>query len=959
MTKYDTKVELNFKCIGGGKMSNYGLPEYDQHRGWIMNARTRNMSWDLIMFAARGDDVGLKDFLVQQTKLNFWKEIDCVDWKALVQLQKDAEEQTKEIDYLSGQAMIMEEGEDNDVSIPADTQSAWQLYRKSLIQNGFKDEVVGEMERATLKILKRLSNDTTTMLPVKGLVIGNVQSGKTANMAALMAMAADWGWNMFIVLSGTIENLRQQTQTRLFQDLNQGGSNLHWRPLEHLSKQTDISQRVQSLHFEESSKQRYFTVCLKNPGRLKKLIQWLQSDANKQKQMKILVIDDEADQAGINTADVNSATIRTINRLIRDLVNGRNEKSQEISNKYKAMNYIGYTATPYANILNEAGTDSLYPRSFISTLSVSKEYFGPQQIFGLEGGETTFEGLDIVRIISDEDLQAIKVIHEEGSPCVPLALQHSICWFLCGVSCMRIWGYKKPISMLIHTSQKTDHHQNISEAVKDWITSKDPAFLVEKCEKIWKYETKMFTFNKFREQYPQYNRKDDEINKYPDFSEIKEQLAILLSKDISNIPLDEENELNYHEGLHLCVDNCKNNGVNDEGMHVRLAYPSSANMPSPAPAFIIVGGATLSRGLTIEGLISTFFLRSVSQADTLMQMGRWFGYRKGYELLPRLWITSKTNDQFKFLAALDQELRDEIHEMDTLGKSPAVYGPKVKNSPKLSFIRITAKNRMQTAQPTDMDFSGSFNQTYKFDNDGEILLHNINIANDFISQLGSSEPMKPCNEHAENTLIWRNVDFSKVKKLLTGYRFHQRLSVFDDINSLINWIEKITQDGKLENWNIVMAGKVSDKNSVWNSPGGAVNKVSRTKKRSMNESDNVINIGVLSDPKDVIADVDLENQSEEIIGMVKKFKSLYAREIRSLAGLDTTPQLIMYMIDKDSKKQGESKTRENLNAVEDIVGICLNIPGGRRGTDYTATVSIHMNNDIFNDEGDLEVTHED
>ncbi|RFZ76004.1 endonuclease [Lacrimispora amygdalina] len=940
-------------------MSNYGLPEYDQHRGWIMNARTRNMSWDLIMFAARGDDVGLKDFLMQQTKLNFWKEIDCVDWKALVQLQKDAEEQTKEIDYLSGQAMIMEEGEDNDVSIPGDTQSAWQLYRKSLIQNGFKDEVVGEMERATLKILKRLSNDTTTMLPVKGLVIGNVQSGKTANMAALMAMAADWGWNMFIVLSGTIENLRQQTQTRLFQDLNQGGSNLHWRPLEHLSKQTDISQRVQSLHFEESSKQRYFTVCLKNPGRLKKLIQWLQSDANKQKQMKILVIDDEADQAGINTADVNSATIRTINRLIRDLVNGRNEKSQEISNKYKAMNYIGYTATPYANILNEAGTDSLYPRSFISTLSVSKEYFGPQQIFGLEGGETTFEGLDIVRIISDEDLQAIKFIHEEGSPYVPLALQHSICWFLCGVSCMRIWGYKKPISMLIHTSQKTDHHQNISEAVKDWITSKDPIFLVEKCKEIWEYETKVFTFNKFREQYPQYDRKDDEIKKYPDFSEIKEQLAILLSKDISNIPLDEENELNYHEGLHLCVDNCKNNGVNDEGMHVRLAYPSSANMPSPAPAFIIVGGATLSRGLTIEGLISTFFLRSVSQADTLMQMGRWFGYRKGYELLPRLWITSKTNDQFKFLATLDQELRDEIHEMDTLGKSPAVYGPKVKNSPKLSFIRITAKNRMQTAQSTDMDFSGSFNQTHKFDNDREILLHNINVANEFISELGNSESIKPCNDHAGNTIIWRNVDFSKVKKLLTDYRFHQRLSVFDDINSLINWIEKITQDGKLENWNIVLAGKVSDKNSVWNSPGGAINKVSRTKKHSMNESDNVLNIGVLSDPKDVIADVDLENQSEEVISKVKKFKSLYAREIRSLAGLDATPQLIMYMIDKDSKVQGTSKTREDLRAVEDIVGICLNIPGGRRGTDYTATVSIHMNNDIFNDEGDLEDTHED
>lgn len=384
-------------------MSNFGLPEYDQHREWIRNARNRNMKWEEIDYAGRGNDEGLSEFLTQQSLLNFWKEVSCSEWKELVHLQKEAEEQTQVIDYLSGQAMIMGEGEDNDVTVPADPQSAWQLYRKKLIKGGFKEEIVDEMERTTLKILKRLSSDTTEMKPVKGLVIGNVQSGKTANMAALMAMAADWGWNMFIVLSGTIENLRQQTQNRLLNDLNCQG-NLNWNGLEHLSKKPMLGQRTQDLHFDKTSKQRYFTVCLKNPGRLRGLIQWLQSDGNKQKQMKILVIDDEADQAGINTANVNSSTIKTINRLIRDLVNGKNEKSQEISNKYKAMNYIGYTATPYANILNEAGEDSLYPRNFISTLSVSKEYFGPQQIFGFEGGDYDYDGLDIVRIIDEDDL---------------------------------------------------------------------------------------------------------------------------------------------------------------------------------------------------------------------------------------------------------------------------------------------------------------------------------------------------------------------------------------------------------------------------------------------------------------------------------------------------------------------------------------------------------------------------
>ncbi len=938
-------------------MANFGLPIYDQHRQWIRNAHTNaKKTWDEIFMGCAADENGLKSFLNNQVVMNFWEEISCEEWKELVQLEKDAEEQTKQIDFLSGQALIFNSGEENDTRISTDKNSAWQLYRKKLVSNGFKEETVEQMERTTYRILKKLSIDTTQIEPVRGLVIGNVQSGKTANMAALMAMAADCGWNMFIILSGTIENLRQQTQNRLISDLNCPG-NLNWIGLEHLSKRPALGQRTQDLHFEDNSKQRYFTVCLKNPGRLRGLIQWLQADTNKQKQMKILVIDDEADQAGINTADVNSSTIRTINKLIRNLVNGKNEKSEDVKIKYRAMNYIGYTATPYANILNESGEDSLYPRNFISTLSVSKEYFGPQQIFGLEGGEYDYDGLDIVNIIDDSDLQAIKDIHEEGYSYVPLALQDAICWFMCGVACMRIWNYKKPISMLIHTSQKTDHHGNIAEAVKDWISSRTVEDMILKCEKVWNEETKKFTFEKFRAQYADYDRKDEELNKYPEFEQLKPQLEILLETEVSNIPLDEEEELTYHEGIHMCVDNCKNNGINDDGMYVRLAYPTSENMPSPAPAFIVIGGATLSRGLTIEGLISTFFLRSVSQADTLMQMGRWFGYRRGYELLPRLWITSKTNDQFKFLSALDQELRDEIHEMETLGKNPDQYGPRVKNTPKASFIRITAKNRMQSAKPTDMDFSGSFNQTYLFDNDKDILCNNIVVVENFISSLGEPETHKECNVHANNTIIWRNIDFSQIKDLLKKYKFNQRLGVFNDIDSVISWVEKISIDGKLEAWNIVLAGKGSDRNSVWESPVGPVNKVSRTRKKPKNEADTAINIGVLRDPKDVIADVDLEGKSKDIVEKVTKFQAKYAKEIRSLAGLNTTPQMIIYMIDKNSTTNSES--RMNLDAVEDIVGLCMNIPGGKRGTDYTATVSIHLQNDIFDDDGDLEGTNED
>jgi hypothetical protein len=123
------------------------------------------------------------------------------------------------------------------------------------------------------------------------------------------------------------------------------------------------------------------------------------------------------------------------------------------------MNYIGYTATPYANVLNESGKNSLYPRNFITSLKVSKEYFGPQQIFGIEGGD--YDGLNIVRVIDSGDLLELHDLHDGETDLIPESLEDAICWFFCCVSTMRLWGYKKPISMLVHTSQKTAHHKTV------------------------------------------------------------------------------------------------------------------------------------------------------------------------------------------------------------------------------------------------------------------------------------------------------------------------------------------------------------------------------------------------------------------------------------------------------------------------------------------------------------------
>lgn len=946
-------------------MPDYTLPKYDKPREWIKTSRERGFDWETIMMARKSDEVELEHFLSDQEDMNFWPSLSAEEWKKIVQLQKNAEENTKNISFKKGFALIHNQAEVNAVTVPEDAFSSWQLYKKKLLSDGFKEETVDEIERTTLKILKRLNNNTTESGPVKGLVIGNVQSGKTANMAALMAMAADWGWNMFIVLSGTIENLRIQTQNRLFNDLNQQGT-IFWRSLEHLSKSVDISQRAQSLHFDSSSKERYFTVCLKNSSRLSKLIQWAQADSHKQKQMKILVIDDEADQASINTANIDTDEQKKINKLICALVNGKNEKSEDIGTSYQAMNYIGYTATPYANVLNDSKDESLYPKNFITTLAVSNEYFGPQQIFGYNGEskDTYFEGMNIIRTIESQELYEIKEIHDGNYYDTPESLIDALCWFLCGVACMRIWKYKKPVSMLVHTSQKTDHHSMIASVISDWLEKTQHDIIISRIKKVWERETSEFTLENFREQYPSYDIPNSLINNYPKFKEVLEEIEIILGDGISHIRLGDDGELSYHNGIHLCIDNCTNNGINNEGMHVRLAYPESEKISIFAPAFIVVGGATLSRGLTIEGLMSTFFLRSVGQADTLMQMGRWFGYRKNYELLPRIWVTEKTRMQFEFLAALDQELRDEIQYMDVNGRSPSEYGPKVKNSPKISFIRITSKNKMQSATDSTMDYSGASNQTYLFDCNPDILNANIDLTEKFLATLGSAWDKSGKENYNKNAVIWKNIPFEVIRSFIEKFKFQQRLRVFNDTKPLLDWIYQMTLNKKLGEWNVVVAGKNDSNNGTWILPNGMkVNKIQRTRKIPKEEEQLIFNIGVLRDPKDVLADIDISKISDLKIRMelqeyITSGQSKGALAYRDKAGLETTPQLLIYRVDKDSSIGKTSSTRQNLNSPVDLIGLCLYIPGGKIGTSYASTISIKLKNDVFDGDADMEGTDE-
>lgn len=914
-----------------GEMGKFDSPVYDECRKWIQKKNGRGMPWDQIRLAGKADVGALDTFLKARMVEDDWPYMSVDEWAGLVDETKEYESKQQDIRFLGSEGALFDTRQDNGLAIPQNERSCWQQYKNHL---GWKKESVDDLENATIGILRRLSTDTRTTGPIKGLVIGHVQSGKTANMEALMAMAADHGWNMFIVLSGTIENLRGQTLRRMQKDLNQDG-NVIWHGIEHPSKMSPIGSRTRDLNFRPNAQTRYFTVCLKNSGRLKKLIDWLQADKASHDQMKILVIDDEADQASIsNTAVERKSEERErkgINKLIVDLVEDRHYKKGGSVGQLQAMNYVMYTATPYANFLNESTNESLYPKDFIWTLKTSDEYIGPNEIFGLDDPET--EGLDIVREITETDLSDILGIYDDSSRKMPQGLRDAILWFICAVSVMRYWGYnKKPISMLVHTSQKQVNHDKIAKIIKEWFITTPTVQIIKECEAEYQKEITRIPKSKWLNQFSHYSEPkaygiaSDLIRDYPAFEVIRQYAEELLSVQLSYIKMTDDQEFVYGKGLHLVIDNCSKNGIHNEDEYIRLAYPDPdvEPYPDPAPAFIIIGGSTLSRGLTIEGLVSTFFLRASCQADSLMQMGRWFGYRRFYELMPRIWMTSATVKKFRFLSQLEVELREDLKKYMISDVRPIDYGPRIKSSPKVSWLRLTSRHHMSNAVPAEMDFTGVRPQTTVFDKNITELEENINITDEFIASI-KSVPYKN-----KNTLVWKNVPLKLITdKYFSKMHFSSRSRTFNEIELFCQWLQKLSDKGELANWSVIVcgAGEVQKAGfyaqKEWTVSGYSVQKVNRSKRKVNNEADTAVDIGVLRSLSDCVADID-ENIVSQYSNIVKQED---VDAIRKKAGADKIPLLLIYRIDKDSKAASDSRYREDLNMPCDIIGINVCVPG--------------------------------
>jgi hypothetical protein len=758
----------------------------------------------------------------------------------------------------------------------------WRKQREFLIstlskRNGQEDasKIINSIDFETESILSNMENPSRKSFNSKGLVVGYVQSGKTANFTALISKSADVGYRFVIVLAGIHDELRQQTQIRIDKELtghnnlSLEGSFIEWNELEESKRWLNLTSAgwisgMETGEFSGRGINKFKDVFLnknrpviaivkKNVKILDRIIKWInQSDESDRINVPILIIDDEADQASIdgnsNKEDTDPAKT--------------NAKIRSIINLFPRSSYVGYTATPFANVFikhdaeHDTLGDDLYPRNFIHSLPEPNGYFGTRRIF--------HDSLDdyFVKEISDPKNDR-KYLADNGI--ITDSLRSAIISFFISIVLRKFRGAENaPMSMMINIDHRVQKMNRVGEMVNHYVSSELP---------------KAIKFNDISEIYDNYisdsealNKKLNANNKFYDKNKIIEDVLILIkSKTVFVKTL---------------------NSGNDD----KLDYAKE-----PSMKVIAVGGNKLSRGLTLDGLTITYYLRESKQFDTLLQMGRWFGYRKGYEDLVRIYTSKTLWKQFKDLAIVELEFRENIQEMIEDDKTPKEFAIGVTQ---ILGLLPTAKNRLGAAE-LQSNYGGSQVTVKKLTLDKvEIIDYNIDLTLKLICNLFSINPSpvkKSKNKHS--TILFENISFDSIIKYITDYQIAKDADgSYLEFNreDLIRYISK-KGDSLFSKWNIaiVSIGTDDDIDTIKLNDHYSIKPVNRARLKT-SPINGAYNIKAISSKSDRRIDLDPNAKNEY--------------ENRK------NPLLLIYFIDKNSKpvKDDENSHREPLYSGIDI-----------------------------------------
>lgn len=758
----------------------------------------------------------------------------------------------------------------------------WQDYTKRLQSIGWSEAMIETLNVSTSKAMDLLDPPGLTAIATRGLVVGRVQSGKTGHFTGMIAKAADSGYRVFIILSGITNSLRLQTQKRLDRDLgsSERPGAWYWLTKKHIFGDFEYQNEANVDVALRGGRHRAIAVVKKQSEVLRRLIDWLKcGNAILNRECPVLIIDDEADQASVNTGK--SMELDELTRI--------NDRIVELLSVFPRCGYVGYTATPFANVLTHPGyPENLYPRSFIFPLSPPPDYFGAERIHGRKklhpgDSEEVTDGLPLIRAVPDAELPKLKPsgrnisgFRFEITPHLDIAMRY---FFMATAARLfreakgsRTMDYS---TMLLHTSQRVAVHAQSAPKAKEAIERlrkeiKGGQFGV--WEAIWKAEMEIIDRDKLGAKLGEVEFKDLVDHLFPALDRCK--------VIVSNSMKDEETNVTFEEKGQVAI---------------------------------VIGGNTLSRGLTLEGLVVSFFVRSANAYDTILQMGRWFGYRPFYEDLPRIWMTCEMRGHFHDLATIEEEFRDQLEDYRAQGLGPMQAAMRIRRLPK---IRITAANKMRFAITADIGYGGARPQTIHFNPSTPWLQRNLDAVKRMVGHLAKPD-LTSRGRH-----VWRNRPASEILAFLKDYQFHPRSRELDR-DLLQKYIAKQNAAGGLISWNVVVNGLNAPRDSLGTlvlSEHVTTNLIKRS--RLKYDDGTTINIKALMDPFDILVD------REDFDAM--KYEGMKARQLFAMRALDPVGVLVFYPISKDSKPDKDpSKTRKSLDVETHIMGVAFIFPEGR------------------------------
>ena len=681
---------------------------------------------------------------------------------------------------------------------------------------------------------------------------------------------------MIIVLSGVTNNLRRQTQERLERSLT-GENEKNWHWLTSVDSDFNTSRNANDLLSAPSK--RVIAVVKKNNSRLKRLKSWIESAPIAVRQgLPVLIIDDEADQATINShrqLKRQTAINKTLTSILKPTFLPKNA-------------YLGYTATPFANILSDAKDETqLFPRDFIYPLKRSDNYFGAEQLFGREpideGDQEVSTERDIIIPIDHADRHSLGTLinpnHAFSPKVLPKSLHDAIHWFLVATAARRVRSGKNKFStMLIHTSGRIASHNDMKELVDSYLRSlidlprKQSENILQDCWNL---------------------RSGD--------GWVKGDSPVLEWDEI------EDEVFTVMNSCKLIVDNSKSDD--------RLVYDFQDE--ENVEPYIVIGGNTLARGLTLEGLICSYFMRTSTAYDSLLQMGRWFGYRVGYEDLQRIWMQDDLIAHFRHMALVEEEIRQQLERLAAEGLDPSQVPIRIRDH---KLLTITAVNKMTYAKQLQIGYSDTRVETISLDSEVEVLISNQLATSNFLQRIKDSG-LSLAGRNAEGWPLFPDTPWHLVRQFFDEYKWADSATRANG-DLIKSYIDAHQGTGDLENWNVFVYQINKTNVPVLDLGNGITATAINRSAREIKTENKTVNIHHLVSSIDGSADIGL-NKTQVAANLKAKNLQISDTNLRVLRASSSESKnrglLGIYVV--DAKSVSTTKDRYNLELEEHAIGL--------------------------------------